>query len=138
MKINNEFENNLKTIKELDSLISNDIIHRDLKPDNILIDKFLFPKITDFGLAKVINSDQTILNSQSEFGFKGTTSYSALEVLEKNLFSKASDIYAFGLIVYEILTNQELYKDYSFYKVSVEVVSGIRPDLDSDIPDAYK
>ncbi len=50
----------------------NGVIHRDLKPSNILIDDFDQPRITDFGLARVIDSDRTALTAAG--GVVGTPS----------------------------------------------------------------
>jgi eukaryotic-like serine/threonine-protein kinase len=79
------------------------IIHRDLKPSNILFGSDGIPRITDFGLAKRLESD----SRQTETGqIMGTPSYMAPEQASGHTKSvgPAADIYALGAILYEVLT----------------------------------
>lgn len=60
-------------------LHSHNIIHRDLKPQNILLNEFLHPKISDFGLSKINEFLSASMNIQSQKGLKGTPIYMAPE-----------------------------------------------------------
>ena len=81
------------------------IVHRDMKPENILIDSDEHLVITDFGLAKYIN-DKTRTNS---FKGSGTIPYMAPECWMGDTNTVAMDIYAAGIIFFEILTGKHPY-----------------------------
>ncbi|KAK8871844.1 hypothetical protein M9Y10_007587 [Tritrichomonas musculus] len=110
-----------------------EILHRDLKPANILIDQYLFPKISDFGLSKDIGDYNELLSS----GFKGTYAYSAPEIFQ-NEYSNAGDVYAFAIIVYEIMTGDFPYHNVTQFQLTNQVPKGFRPEFKSDIPTCYR
>src|SRR4030095_2639731 len=80
------------------------VLHRDLKPSNILIDAS-GPRVTDFGLAKVIEDESGLTLSTTTLG---TPAYMAPEQAAGRAkeVSIAADIYSLGAILYELLTSR--------------------------------
>jgi TolB-like protein/tRNA A-37 threonylcarbamoyl transferase component Bud32 len=79
------------------------ILHRDIKPGNILLDAKGEPHLTDFGLARLLESESTVTHTLDVLG---TPSYMAPEQAVGNnaAVSSATDVYGIGAVLYELLT----------------------------------
>ncbi|KAB2611866.1 receptor-like protein kinase [Pyrus ussuriensis x Pyrus communis] len=78
------------------------ILHFDIKPHNILLNEKFTPKISDFGLAKICNRNESIV---SMLGARGTAGYIAPELFSRNFgkVSHKSDVYSYGMMLSEIV-----------------------------------
>ena len=104
-------------------LASENIVHRDLAARNVLVDSDSRCKISDYGMSRVLD-DKTYYRS---FGAALPVRWTAPEALEEQIFTEKSDVWSFGVLLYEIWTNGALpYEGMSERKVWVEVVGGYR------------
>lgn len=83
----------------IEYLHSLDIVYRDLKPENILLDHFGHVKMADFGLAK-----ENVNSMNLAMSFCGSPAYLSPELVNKEGADKSADVYAFGALIYELLT----------------------------------
>lgn len=99
------------TLEGLVHLHQQRIVHRDFKPANILISRGqngrFVPKIADFGLSKLVSQDEIDSSDFDLSDGRGTPSYKAPEQIEGGRVSFNLDLWAFGVILYEMLTGEK-------------------------------
>lgn len=90
------------------------IVHRDFKPANILISRDnagrFIPKIADFGLSKLVSDDELDSSDFDLSDGRGTPSYKAPEQIEGSRVSFNLDLWAFGVILYEMMTGEKPFR----------------------------
>lgn len=131
----------------IDYMHKRGVIHRDLKPENILLDSQMHTKITDFGTAKILKTqkkpeehsngmppiDSTeIPEEERASSFVGTAEYVSPELLTDKNACKASDLWAFGCIIFQLLAGRPPFKAGNEYQTFQKIVN-----LDYEFPPGF-
>ncbi|KAK3170642.1 hypothetical protein OEA41_002723 [Lepraria neglecta] len=123
----------------IDYMHARGVIHRDLKPENVLLDDQMHVKITDFGTAKILDQPKKPPRDNGDSGpetgspidgadvnraksFVGTAEYVSPELLTDKQACKASDLWAFGCIVYQLLAGRPPFKAGNEYLTFQKIV----------------
>ena len=109
-------------VSSLSHLHSLHIIHRDMKPQNILIAEHGALKICDFGFARALSNTTLVLTS-----IKGTPLYMAPELVQEQPYDEKVDIWALGVILYELFYGRPPYYTNSIYKLVQMIVNSPIP-----------
>lgn len=136
----------------IDYMHSRGVIHRDLKPENVLLDDQMHVKITDFGTAKLLRDPIAPSNSGNNRGmpdmdnddedsratsFVGTAEYVSPELLTDKNACKASDLWAFGCIIYQLLSGRPPFKAGNEYQTFQKIV-GLEYEFPPGFPSAAR
>ncbi|MCJ1405305.1 pkb-activating kinase-like protein [Xylographa trunciseda] len=134
----------------IDYMHSRGVIHRDLKPENVLMDDQMHVKITDFGTAKILDISQRQRSASDAStiplpgdpldgsednratSFVGTAEYVSPELLTDKNACKASDLWAFGCIIYQLLAGRPPFKAGNEYQTFQKIVA-----LDYSFPQGF-
>lgn len=115
------------------------ILHRDIKPGNILLDAKGEPRLTDFGLARLVETESTVTRTMEVLG---TPSYMAPEQAVGNnaAISSATDVYGLGAVLYQLLTGQPPFAGGTTYETIKLVLDNeprqprqLNPKIDRDL-----
>lgn len=118
----------------LDAAHKQGIIHRDLKPGNILFDQWNEPYLADFGIAKLTDGDATKALTATG-GTMGTPAYMSPEQVQGGHLDGRSDVYALGVILFEMLTGKRPYEAMTPMAVALKHVTDPVPPLPkADLP----
>ena len=128
----------------IDYMHNKGVIHRDLKPENVLLDDAMHVKITDFGTAKILDQKKSNgvgstagdplegVESDRAQSFVGTAEYVSPELLTDKNACKASDLWAFGCIIYQLLAGRPPFKAANEYMTFQKIVG-----LEYTFPDGF-
>lgn len=97
------------------------VVHRDIKSSNILLDKQWNPKVSDFGLAKLLGSERSYVTTR----VMGTFGYVAPEYASTGMLNERSDVYSFGILIMEIISGR-IPVDYSRPPGEVNLVEWLK------------
>ena len=117
-------------VSSMAHLHSMHIIHRDLKPQNILVSEKGTIKICDFGFARALSSNTLVLTS-----VKGTPLYMAPELVQEQPYDEKVDIWALGIILFELFNGEPPFFTNSIYKLVQMIVNSpiVFPDTMSPL-----
>ncbi|KAI3432561.1 hypothetical protein D9Q98_004110 [Chlorella vulgaris] len=119
------------------------IIHRDIKSPNLLVDEHWRLKVADFNLSKILSTAQTG-SSVNTAGGANNPIWLAPEIVEGGQATAESDVFSFGLVMFELLTWQLPWGNAPHYRIAQMVIGGTRPQVPArealpgpDLPDAH-
>ncbi|EAY07250.1 AGC family protein kinase [Trichomonas vaginalis G3] len=111
-----------QTLLALAHMHQHRIIHRDIKPENILLDHYNRVKITDFGTVKIYKENEPFYSQRGSF--VGSPEYVSPETLNETTISAATDLWAFGCLIFQFITGYSPFHTGSNYDTFQKIESG--------------
>lgn len=109
------------------------VLHRNLKSANVLINSTWRAKLTDFGLSKIQSASIMTINKRSQ-----AIQWMAPESIERYpVYTEKSDIYSYGVILWEIMTEKQPYKGMTEEEVVNSIKQGEREEIPQTVPNVY-
>src|SRR6185503_9997095 len=99
------------------------IIHRDIKPANVMIDSQGRVKLTDFGVARVIDTDRTVSDRTQAGAIVGTPAYMSPEQIQGNAIDRRTDIFSAGVILYEFLAGAKPFTGSGAWAIAKKILA---------------
>jgi len=119
----------------LDFAHSAGIIHRDIKPANVMIDVQARTKLTDFGVARVQDSDKTSVERTQAGTMVGTPAYMSPEQITGGNLDKRTDVFSAGIILYQFLTGEKPFTGSGAWTIAKKIIQE-EPPLPSSLNNA--
>jgi serine/threonine-protein kinase len=125
--------------KALDAAHAKGIAHRDLKAENIFLgrdsDGQLFPKLLDFGIAKLMGREEALKHKTRTGAPIGTPYYMSPEQCRGKDVDHRTDVYAFGVLVYRMLTGVYPFDGDDYMAILMQQITAEPPPLSTHLPD---
>ncbi len=118
-------------LQALDAAHSAGLIHRDVKPENVILREDGVVKVADFGLARAVTAATT---TNASGVLLGTVAYLSPEQVERGIADARSDVYAVGLVLYEMLTGRKAFDGDTPIHVAYQHVHGSVPVPSDRVP----
>ena len=98
------------------------IVHRDIKPANVMLDAQARTKLTDFGVARVQDTDRTQAERTQAGTMVGTPAYMSPEQITGGTIDKRSDVFSAGIILYQFLTGEKPFTGGGAWTIAKKII----------------